>query len=416
MHSFKNVRVRIAPSPTGIPHVGNTRTALFNFLFARHNNGEFILRLEDTDQKRIAPGSKEAIFEILSWLGIEPDKIYTQSERLDLYKQAAKNLLERKLAKEDEGAIRFIIPKGKTLAWKDAIGNKTIVFKSDVIEDFIILKSDGFPTYHLASVVDDHAMNISHVIRGDEWISSTPKHLLLYQAFNWEPPVFAHLPVILGPDKTKLSKRHGAKSVLEYRDQGYLREALSNFMALLGWNPGENQEIMNLQTMIDLFDLKDVNTGSPIFDIKKLDWINGIYIRSFSQEELIQKLKEYADRTNLKIPETGALPKLIELAQPRMSTFQDFFVLIEPVFSFKKEVLNREEVDLAKITIGKLQELKSWTKDSILIALRKLMEKHKVKMPFFYVLITGRREGLPLPEIIEILGKDETLRRLKEAI
>ena len=167
---------------------------------------------------------------------------------------------------------------------------------------------------------------------------------------------------------------------------------------------------------IDLFDLKDVNTGSPIFDIKKLDWINGIYIRSFSQEELIQKLKEYADRTNLKIPETGALPKLIELAQPRMSTFQDFFVLIEPVFSFKKEVLNREEVDLAKITIGKLQELKSWTKDSILIALRKLMEKHKVKMPFFYVLITGRREGLPLPEIIEILGKDETLRRLKEAI
>ncbi|MDP2585498.1 MAG: glutamate--tRNA ligase family protein, partial [Candidatus Levybacteria bacterium] len=186
----KSVRVRIAPSPTGIPHIGNTRTALFNYAFAMHNKGKFIVRIEDTDQARIIPGAKEAIFEILNWLGISWDEEYTQSERKDIYKEHAESLIKKGLAYEDEGAVRFKIPIGREISWTDAIGNKKISFKTDIVEDFVILKSDGFPTYHLANVIDDHLMNISHVIRGDEWISSTPKHILLYEAFGWELPVF----------------------------------------------------------------------------------------------------------------------------------------------------------------------------------------------------------------------------------
>src|SRR5581483_333290 len=206
----KNIRVRFPPSPTGIPHIGNTRTALFNYLFAKHHKGTFILRIEDTDRARLVPEAEEAIKEILNWLDMKPYEFYKQSERLALYQKATEELLERGLARKDEGAVRFIIPKGQTVSWTDAIGNKDISFNTNDIEDFVILKSDGFPTYHLANVIDDHAMKISHVIRGDEWISSVPKHILLYKAFGWEHPVFAHLPVILGPDKGKLSKRHGA--------------------------------------------------------------------------------------------------------------------------------------------------------------------------------------------------------------
>ena len=287
------VRVRFAPSPTGTPHIGNTRTALFNYLFARHNNGKFIIRIEDTDQVRIVPGSKEIIYEILNWLGLEFDEEYLQSERKKIYKQHIDQLVKKGLAYEDEGAVRFKIPTQKEISWTDAVGAKKISFKTDIIEDFVILKSDGFPTYHLASVVDDHLMEISHVIRGEEWISSTPKHILLYEAFGWKHPIFAHLPVILGPDKSKLSKRHGAKSVLDYRNEGYLKETLLNFMALLGWNPGGEKEIIEIKEMIKLFDFKDVNTSSPIFDIKKLEWVNGEYIRQTQNSKLKTQITDF---------------------------------------------------------------------------------------------------------------------------
>src|SRR3989344_899250 len=228
-----NIRVRIAPSPTGIPHIGTTRTALFNWLFARANNGKFIVRVEDTDRQRLVEGSLEKILEILEFLGLdwnEGPKVggdfgpYIQSERKDLYQKYAKILVEKGMAYEDEGAVRFKVEKGKIWKWDDQVHGE-ISFKSDVLEDFVILKSDGFPTYHLAVVVDDNAMKISHVLRGDEWISSTPKHLMLYSKLGWKPPVFGHLPLILGPDKSKLSKRHGAQSVLDYRDEGYLAES-----------------------------------------------------------------------------------------------------------------------------------------------------------------------------------------------
>ncbi len=407
------VKVRIAPSPTGIPHIGNTRTALFNYLFARHSQGKFIVRIEDTDQARIVPGAKEAIFEILNWLGMKWDEEFTQSKRKDIYKEHIEQLLKKGVAYKDEGAVRFKIPQDRTISWEDAIGNKKIAFKTDVIEDFVILKSDGFPTYHLANVVDDHLMDISHVIRGDEWISSTPKHILLYEAFGWSLPIFAHLPVILGPDKTKLSKRHGAKSVLDYRKEGYLKDALINFMAFLGWNPGGEKEIMDISEMVKLFDLKDVNTSSPIFDIQKLDWTNGEYIRQTQNSKLKTQIADFykGDKEVLNsIGEPG--DKIMDLAKTRMKTLGDFKNLVIP----NEIKLSPSEKNVAKILFGEFNNITQWSKESILTAMREVLSKGKEKGKVLYKIVTGYESGLPLPESLEILGKEKTLERVKKSL
>lgn len=418
------VRVRIAPSPTGIPHIGNTRTALFNYIFAKHNNGRFILRIEDTDQARIVPGAKEAITEILEWLGLIPDETYIQSERLDVYKKASQILLERGFARKDEGAIRFLVPKGKTIEWEDKVGNKKISFKTRNIDDFVIVKSDGFPTYHLANIVDDHEMNISHVIRGDEWISSTPKHLLLYQAFGWAPPIFAHLPLILGPDKTKLSKRHGAQSALAYRDKGYLKEAIINFLMLLGWTHPQQKEVFSLDEVIKLFKLEDVNTNAPIFDIKKLEWLNGYYIRNLSINELKSKVK-----TSHLVPPKGGtsqdkrisnhisdelLDKLIPLAQTRMKTLNDFYELVAPFLEEIKVELKPGEKELAKKLLQNLESVKDWSKEEIREALKKFCADQGVNMKVIYIILTGKEQGLPLPETLKILGKENVIKHLSQ--
>jgi len=409
-------RVRIAPSPTGIPHIGNTRTALFNYLFAKHTKGKFIVRIEDTDQARIVPGAKEAIFEILNWLGIKWDEEYTQSERKDIYKEHAESLLKKRLAYEDEGAVRFRVPANREISWTDAIGNKKITFKTDVLEDFVILKSDGFPTYHLANVVDDHLMNISHVIRGDEWISSTPKHILLYEAFGWEKPVFAHLPVILGPDKTKLSKRHGAKSILDLRSDGYLKEALLNFMALLGWSHPEEKEMFSMSELIEVFELKDIGTVAPIFDLQKLTWMNGEYIRMMDAQILKATLVDFYKndkeisfflKTN---PKT--LDLTIGLAKTRMKTLKEFRELVLP----KIPQLSSEENNIAKTLLEKFSAVNNWNKEAILSAMKEVLKIHKAKGNILYKIITGYEKGLPLPESLEILTKKETLKRIKSAI
>lgn len=415
------IRVRFPPSPTGIPHIGNTRTALFNYLFAKHNNGVFILRIEDTDRARLVAGAEDAIKEILNWLGLAWDEFYKQSQRLDLYKKKVGELLQKGLARQDEGAIRFIIPKGKTVSWEDAVGKKIISFQSSDIEDFVILKSDEFPTYHLANVVDDHDMQISHVIRGDEWISSTPKHIMLYEAFGWKPPIFAHLPVILGPDKTKLSKRHEAKSVLDYRDEGYLKEALLNFMVLLGWNPGGDKEIMTISEMIKLFDLKDVNTSPSIFDVTKLDWLNGHYIRQLSTDELKSKIK----MQNAKLPASQrgeqvkmlnlneeTLDKLVTLAQTRIKTLSEFENLVKPIAEEPEVKLDQDEKKIAEALLEQLKAIKQWNKATILAVLKDVLAQHQIKMSVLYKIFTGQESGLPLPEVLEVLGKEEILKRL----
>ncbi|MEK7450842.1 MAG: glutamate--tRNA ligase family protein [Patescibacteria group bacterium] len=407
------VRVRIAPSPTGIPHIGNTRTALFNYLFAKHNKGKFILRIEDTDRKRIVQGAQEAIVEILDFLGIPPDETYIQSERMDEYKKHAKILLDKKLAYEKEGAVWMKIPENQIFSWTDLVGNKSISFKSQDVEDFVIIKSDGFPTYHLASVVDDHLMNISHIIRGDEWISSTPKHLLLYKSFSWTPPFFAHLPVILGKDKKKLSKRDGAESVLDYGNEGYLRDALLNFMVLLGWNPGGDKEIMSMEEMIRLFELKDIGTVAPIFDLQKLTWMNGEYVRMMDNKKLKASLLEFysqdKDVTDFLKGDPKTLDLILDLAKTRMKTLKEFKDLVLP----KIPELSEEERGIAKTLLKKLLVIKNWNKTTILSAMKEVLAMHKAKGSVLYKIITGFEKGLPLPESLEIAGKEKVIEMLK---
>lgn len=407
------VRVRIAPSPTGVPHIGNTRTALFNYLFARHNKGKFIVRIEDTDQARIVPRAKEAIFEILKWLRLSWDEEYTQSERKNIYKDHADQLLKKRLAYKDGGAVRFKVPAKREIAWTDVIGNKKISFKTDVIEDFVILKSDEFPTYHLANVVDDHLMDISHVIRGDEWISSTPKHILLYEAFGWNLPIFAHLPVILGPDRTKLSKRHGAKSVLDLRQDGYLKDALLNFMVFLGWNSEADKEIMDLAEMVKLFDLKDVNTASPIFDVKKLDWINGEYIRMIDNQKLKVTLADFYKEDNEVISfienNATAMNLVLGLAKTRMKTLKEFKNLVIP----RTAELTSSEKNIAKELLEKFSSIEKWNKETILKCMKETVREQKAKGNILYKIVTGFESGLPLPETLEILGKEKTLERVR---
>lgn len=403
------VRVRIAPSPTGIPHIGNTRTALFNFLLAKHTKGKFFLRIEDTDQKRIVPGAKEAIVEILNWLELYPDEIYIQSERIDLYKQHAKKLIEKEIAYEKDGAIWVKIPQGLQFSWVDAIGEKHISFSSENIEDFVIVKSDGFPTYHLASVVDDHLMEISHVIRGEEWISSTPKHIYLYQSFGWELPVFAHLPVILGPDKSKLSKRHGAESVLDYRAKGYLKEAILNFMVLLGWNPGGDKEILSLDEMVQSFDLKDVNTGSPVFDQKKLEWMNGVYIREKIQTETLEKMLIDFD-PELKHIDKKKFSQLASIAKTRGNTVQDISNLLKRIMQKPTVILTEQERKIKENVLNDLRQITTWNKETVgEVILQKYVFKKVITYKDFYRIFLGIDNWLPLPDTFAILGKEETL-------
>ncbi len=350
--NLKPIRTRFAPSPTGYVHVGNFRTALFSHLWARHNGGVSVLRIEDTDQSRKVDGAVEHLLRIMKTMGVEFDEgyylkddgslaergevgPYLQSERLDLYKSHVDQLLAAKKAyycfcseerlaevrkeqmalkkppmydrhchslsddelqakqKEFQEAgknpvVRFAIPEGKTEIHDLIYGD--IVYENSVLDDQVILKSDGFPTYHLAVVVDDHFMEITHVIRGEEWIPSTPKHILLYQAFGWKAPAFAHAPLILNPDKSKLSKRQGDVTVEDYLQKGYLPEALVNFVAFLGWNPKTEQEIFSMEGLVEAFDLSKVNKSGAVFDVNKLDWINGQYLRAMPTGELVDLL------------------------------------------------------------------------------------------------------------------------------
>ncbi|HYM64958.1 MAG TPA: glutamate--tRNA ligase family protein [Candidatus Sulfotelmatobacter sp.] len=412
------IKVRFAPSPTGIPHIGGTRTALFNFLFAKSQKGEFFLRIEDTDQKRLVKESEKAILEILKWLEIEPtgETIY-QSKRLKIYKEYVDELLEKKLAYEKEGAIWVNVSDDKTFSWTDLVGNKKISFNGKDVEDFVILKSDGFPTYHLANVVDDHLTGITHVLRGEEWTSSTPKHLYLYENFGWNPPFFAHLPVILGTDKTKLSKRHGAKSVLDYKEEGYVKEALLNYMALLGWNPGGDKEQMSMSQMEKIFDVKDINTANPIFDIRKLEWLNGVWIRSLDDTDLENRIKEFYknDSFVLQFLEKNKTTKgiIIQAAKSRMRTLLDFKNLIsndsEEKYSKDDKKMANELLDFLLENLGK----DDWQDEKFLAALKNFSKEKNIPFKKIYFLLTKKEQGLGLLELNRIYKKDFFIDNLR---
>lgn len=431
---MKNIRVRYAPSPTGIPHIGNIRTALYNFLFAKNQKGQFILRIEDTDQNRIVPESLTKIKESLTVLNLKWDEEEQQSKRLDLYKKHLEILKVKGQVQEDEGAWRFKVKslpagrQGQKINWQDVV-HGPVEFSSDVIEDFIIVKSDGYPTYHFASVVDDHDMQITHVIRGDEWISSTPKHLLLYQAFGWQPPTFVHLPPILGHDKKKLSKREGAKSVLEYIDEGYLPEALVNFLALLGWSPKGDRELFTPDELTKEFSLDRLNKNSPIFNIEKLNWFNKKYLQKISDEELVEKIKKIPTTTTPGV-ETRRHPeitpgvfheerliKIINLVRDRMTTLADFDKYATIFFKKGDEgPPEKSKVENAKEAI---ESVSRWDEDSISQTLDAWIEKNNLEPSDFkntLRLAIFADNTPPIYQSLAILSKDEVLERIDDAI
>jgi len=413
---MSKARVRYAPSPTGIPHIGNIRTALFNYLFVKNpkNSGDFILRIEDTDQNRLVPQAVEKIKESLNLLGLVPDEEYHQSKRLEIYKKHLEVLKEKSLVYEDESAWRFKVEKSHDLEWDDIV-HGTVKFSSDVIEDFIIIKSDGYPTYHFASVIDDHDMQISHVFRGDEWISSTPKHLLLYQSFGWEPPKFVHLPPILGEGHKKLSKRDGAKSVIEYIDEGYLPEALVNFLAFLGWSPKDEREIFSLEELTHEFSLDRINKNSPIFNVEKLKWFSREWIKKMPDEKLSELIhKKYPDYELSKIIQT--LPAV----KDRINTVADFKEIAELFFKEPDSKDNLKDIsvssEILKRLILELEKI-DWSEEKISAVVSAVMEENKLSKAQMYrsigIALSGKLVTPPIFSSMEILGKDETLARLK---
>ena len=289
VENSNQIRVRFAPSPTGFLHVGGLRTALYNFLFAKQNNGQFILRIEDTDRARFVKGAEENILETLKTFGLNLDEEpIRQSEHLEKYKKYADELIGKDLPYQDEGAIRFKMPKEGTTAFEDIIRGR-VEFENKDQEDFVLIKSDGFPTYNFAHVVDDHDMDISHVIRGEEFIPSVPKYIALHKAFGWIVPIYAHLPLLLNKSRAKLSKREGDVAVTDFLEKGYLVEALTNFIALLGWHPSKSEkEIFSLEELIKEFRLEDVQKGGAIFDLDKLDWFQKVWSVKLAEGKLPQ--------------------------------------------------------------------------------------------------------------------------------
>jgi len=477
------VRTRYAPSPTGDPHLGNIRTALFAWLLARHHGGQFILRIEDTDRARYVESGVEAQMRALRWLRLDWDEgpdvggpfaPYVQSERLAIYREHVDLLLKsgwayfcfcsperldqvrkeqqarkqppkydrfcRDLTPEQRGAsetqgiqpvVRFKTPLTGDTVTRDVLRG-TVAFQNETLDDFVLLKSDGFPTYHLASIVDDHLMEITHVLRGDEWLSSAPRHVLLYQAFGWEPPLFAHLSRILGPDRSKLSKRHGAHSALEYRDQGYLPDAVVNFLALLGWSLDDHTEIIDRDTLIENFGLDRVLPNPAVFNAEKLEWMNGVYIRQMPVQELAEQIRPFLERQLGRRIDPDALGRVTPLIQERIKTLAeavdmaDFFFHDDLRYE-TKTLLGKQFADDARgaagaleIAISRLESVPAWEHEALEATVRPLAGELGLKTGDLFgvvrVAVTGKTATPPLFETMEILGRGRTLERLRAAL
>lgn len=505
MDNFSNVRVRIAPSPTGFVHVGNLRTMLYNYLFAKRYGGKFLIRIEDTDQTRLVPGAVENLLQVLKWAGIDSDEgpylttdnkvkergdcgPYVQSKRLDIYKQQIQFLLDkgkaypcfcskerldqvreeqtknkqapkydnfcRDLTKAEAESmmrsdtpyvIRFKMPEDKNVLVKDLIHGDIVVNTKD-LDDYVLIKSDGFPTYHFANVVDDHFMRITHVMRGDEWIASTPKHVLLYEAFEWQAPQFAHLPTLLNKNKKKLSKRDGDTSVKDFVAKGYLRDAFINFIALLGWNAGTEQEIYSLGELIRQFTLDNVHKASAVFDLDKLDWINGLYVRKMSTDEFynaclphlaaanvltVGKVKITVNATGEKIS-PSYVKKILSLEQPRIKKLADiatatgFFFVKELAYDPKDLIWRKSDKDNTRENLNQLERILgkikkgNFNKEDIKQAVTEFMEKNSIDTgsmlwPMRFAL-SGRGQSPDPFELAEALAKDKTMERIAMAI
>jgi len=487
------VRTRFAPSPTGFLHVGGIRTNFYAWLLARHHGGKFILRIEDTDQERLVPGVIQAILEDLKWLDIDIDEgpsieelkqagvswegasgiggpygPYIQSLRLDLYRETAEELIKKGSAyrcdctpemlqreREDQMArretpgysgfcrgrnvaadkphvVRFIVPARNALVLDDGVRGK-ISWESLSLRDTVILKSDGYPTYHLAVVVDDHYMKISHAIRGEEWIATAPLHLLLYQALEWEPPVFCHLPVVLGADGKKLSKRHGATHIKAFRDAGYLPKALINFLALIGWSPGEGgtQEILSMQEMVKKFSLNRVNSASGIFEYTKLDWMNGVYIRNLDPLELATLLKPFLTQAGIQVNEERLL-KITPYIKDRIRLLTEAAPMVQFLFvdeidcdipamiQEKKGISKAKAKEILEKVYSTLEGVERFeipaVNEAIKLAVSELGVPQGAVFAATRIAVTGKMATPPLAESLYALGKEDTLKRIKRTI
>ena len=433
------MKLRIAPSPTGQLHIGNARTALFNWLYAKANNGTFLVRIDDTDTERSTKEFQKDITENLKWLGLHWDEgievggshdSYKQSSRLDRYQEVAEDLLSRNLAYEDDGAIRFKVPNDGSIEFKDYIRGDMLFNLSDV-EDFVILRSDKSPTYHLASTVDDIDYGITIIARGEDILSSTPKHIMLMKAMDTSLPDFCHLPLLFGPDGKKLSKRHGDTSVEAFKNKGILSEAMFNYLCLLGWSPGNDLEQFDINTAISKFDLKNVLPNSAIFDEKKLLWLNGLYIRSTDIEDFqstaLSQIENDIQRT-LFDEEKSRLLKIFPSVQERIETLADLtqqvmFLIDEPFVVDEldwQDVNNEEAQKYLFLLREEFINLDNFSLDSIEIVMRKTLEEINVKTKIGFqaarVSITGTKISPPLFESIFALGREAVIARLAESI
>lgn len=430
-------RLRFAPSPTGYLHVGGARTALFNWLYARRQGGTFILRIEDTDAGRSSDEMVSGILDGLRWLGIDwdegpevggPHAPYFQSQRLDRHRAAARDLVGRGLAYEDEGAIRFRVPAGRT-TFVDSV-HGPIEFDNEHIESFVILRSDTQPTYHLSVVVDDIDMRVTHVVRGDDHISNTPKQVLLYQALGAAPPAFAHVPLIMGPDKKRLSKRHGATSVMEYEKQGYLPEAMFNFLALLGWGTGSDDEIFTRDELIARFTLLGISGGNAVFNTEKLDWFNHQHLLRLDNDALISRLRGRLAaagywRDALDGADRDWFIRVLALLKPRAKTLNAFVEQVSPFFTeplaydgggVKKHLSTAGMQAHVRSLRDAFAALDVWNEATLEQALRALADARGVKAGALIqaarLAATGRMVSPGLFEMLVLLGRDGVLGRL----
>jgi glutamyl-tRNA synthetase len=488
---MKEVRTRFAPSPTGFQHIGGMRTAFFAWLLAKHYGGKFLLRIEDTDQQRLVSGAIKFILEELQWFNALPDEgpnvdelskvgeafdgapnlggpyaPYIQSLRLPRYKEIAEKLIElgvayrcdctpemlekerneqmarkeqpgysgycrnRTVAADTKHVVRFKMPNKRSLTLMDAVRGR-VAWDNIPLRDPVLLKSDGFPTYHLAVVCDDHDMSITHVLRAEEWLSSTPIHLLLYEALGWETPIFAHLPQVLGPDGKKLSKRHGATSSNVFREEGYLPEALLNYVVLIGWSPGdgEEQEVFSVEELIQRFDLEHVNKAGGVFDYNKLAWMNGVYIRNLSVDSFIERVLPFLERASLKV-NIDQLKLIAVHVQERVKVLTEVAPMVEFLFNDKIErdlsAMLKKDMDTPKarkileLGLERLSKQADFTVASIEAVLRPMAEELGLKVgPLFSVFriaVTGKTITPPLFESMFALGKQKTLERVRECM
>ncbi len=479
------VRVRFAPSPTGSLHIGGVRTALYDWILARKTGGKFILRIEDTDQKRTTEDSVQSIYEGLRWLGLEwdegpdiggPHGPYIQSERREMYSEAIERLLESGAAylcdctperlealRERQKAaalppgydgrcrtrsrdeleesrkkgipivVRFRVPDHESLTFHDVVRGE-VTFDLSKLSDFVVLKSDGLPTYHLAHVVDDHDMQITHVLRGEEWISSTPRHVLIHRGLGIEPPAYVHLPILLGKDRSKLSKRHGAAAALEYRDAGYIPDAMFNFLSLLGWSPGDDTELMSRDEIVRRFSLERINESAAIFDAEKLEWMNGVYIRQMAPEKLadsvIPALEAGLPSSVSRPVDHDYVTRLIPLVRERLRRITeapemlDFFFVddieVNPAELPQKNMDAASTADALKAALNLCRSADTFEPEPLEAQFRALAEELGLKPGQLFgairVAVTGKRVAPPLFDTLAAIGRERCIERLEKAI